>query len=94
MIHRVNAFAVMSRNAAQESTMITIHANANVAIHQIASIPGITTQILANVTADLTIATQVNTLIPRAVAANAQSTRPVQTINISMVQLASVNAVT
>ena len=83
----------MSRNAAQESTMIMIHANANVAIHQIASIPGITTQTLANVTVELTIATQVNTLTPRAVAVSAQSTRHVQTINTSTAQLASVNAV-
>ena len=76
-----------------DSTMTTIHANASVEIHQLASILTISTQTLVNVTVDLMIVTQVNTLTPRAVAANAQSTRPAQTINISMVQLASVNAV-
>ena len=84
----------MSRNAAQESTTIMTHANANVVIHQIASIPGITIQTLVNVTADLMTVTQANILTPRAVAANAQSTKHVQTINISTVQLASVNVAT
>ena len=76
-----------------DSTMTTIHANASVEIHQLASILTISTQTLVNVTVDLMTVTQVNTLTQRAVAANAQSTRPAQTINTSMVQLASVNAV-
>ena len=74
------------------STMTTIRANASVEIHQLANILIITIQTLVNVTVDLMIATQVNTLTQRAVAANARSTRPAQTINTSMVPLASVNA--
>ena len=74
------------------STMTTIRANASVEIHQLANILIITIQTLVNVTVDLMIATQANTLTQRAVAANAQSTRPAQTINTSMVPLASVNA--
>ena len=76
-----------------DSTMTMTHVNASVAIHQLASILTIITQTLVNVTADLMTATQANTLTQRAVAANALSTRPAQTINTSMVQLASVNAV-
>ena len=75
-----------------DSTMIMTHVNASVEIHQLASILIITTQTLVNVTVDLTTATQANTLTPRAVVANAQCTRPAQTINTSMVPLASVNA--
>ena len=74
------------------STMTTIRANASVEIHQLANILIITIQTLVNVTVDLMIATQANTLTQRAVAENAQSTRPAQTINTSMVPLASVNA--
>ena len=76
-----------------DSTMTMIHVNASVKIHQVASILIITTQILANVTVDLMTVTQANTLTQRAVAASAQSTRPAQTINTLMIQLASVNAV-
>ena len=43
-----------------ESTMIMIHVNASVKIHQLASILIITTQTLVNVTVDLMIVTQVN----------------------------------
>ena len=75
-----------------DSTMIMIHVNASVEIHQLASILIITIQILVNVTVDLMIVTQANTLTQRAVAANAQSTRPAQTINSSMEHRASVNA--
>ena len=75
-----------------DSTMIMTHVNVNVKIHQLANIHTISTLTPANVTVDHMIATQVNTLTQRAVAANAQSTRPVQTINTSMVPLASVNA--
>ena len=71
--------------------MTMTHANASVKIHQLVSILITTTQILVNVTADLMTATQANTLTPRAVAANAQSTRPAQTINTSMEHHASVN---
>ena len=74
-----------------DSTMIMIHVNASVEIHQLASILIITIQILVNVTVDLTIATQANTLTQRAVAANALSTRPAQTINTSMECRANVN---
>ena len=76
-----------------DSTMTMTHANASVEIHQLASILTITTQTLVNVTVALTTVTQANTLILRAVAANALNTRHVQTINTSMAQLASVNAV-
>ena len=76
-----------------DNTTIMIHVNANVEIHQLASILTITTQTLVNAIADLMIATQVSTSIPRVVAVSAQSTRPAQTINTSMVHLASVNAV-
>ena len=75
-----------------DSTMTTILANASVEIHQLASTLIITIQTLVNVTVDHMIVTQVNTLILRAVAANAQCTRPAQTINTSMKHLASVNA--
>ena len=74
-----------------DSTMIMIHANASVEIHQLANILIITTQTLVNVTVDLMTVTQANTLTPRAVAANAQSTRPAQTINTSMECRANVN---
>ena len=74
-----------------DSTMTTIHVNASVEIHQLASILIITTQKLVNVTVDLTTVTQANTLTPRAVAANALSTRPAQTINTSMKCHASAN---
>jgi hypothetical protein len=77
-----------------DNTMIMAHVNASVEIHQLANTHTTITPILVNVIADLMIATQVNTLTPRAVAASAQSTRPVQTINTLTVQLASVNAVT
>ena len=64
--------------------MIMIHVNASVEIHQLANIHTISTLTPANVIVDHMIATQVNTLTPRVVAANAQSTRPAQTINTSM----------
>ena len=72
--------------------MITIHVNASAEIHQLVSIHTITIPTLVNVIADLMTATLVNTLIQKAVAASALSTRPAQTINTSMVQLVSVSA--
>jgi hypothetical protein len=69
------------------------HVNASVKIHPLANTHTTITPILVNVTADLMIAMLVNTLIQRAVAVSAQSTRPATTINTSMVQRASVNAV-
>ena len=74
-----------------DNTMIMTHVNASVEIHQLVNIHTITTLTPVNVTADLMTATQANTLTQRAVAANAQSTRPVQTINTSMECRASVN---
>ena len=74
-----------------DSTMIMTHVNASVEIHQLANILIITIQTLVNVTVDHMTVTQANTLTQRAVAANAQNTRPATTINISTIQLASVN---
>ena len=93
MIHRVSATAVMSRNAAQESTMIMTHVNASVVIHQHATLLTIMTQIRVNVFVDHITAMLVSILTQRAVAVSVQSTRPVPTINTSMGQLASVSAV-
>ena len=67
-----------------DSTMNMTHVNASVEIHQVVNIHTISTLTPANVIVDHIIATQVNTLISRVVAANAQSTRPAQTINTSM----------
>ena len=83
----------MSKNAARESTMIMTHVNASVVIHQHAMLLTIMIQIHVNVSANHTIAMLVSISTPRAVAANAQSTRPAQTISTSMAQLVSVNAV-
>ena len=91
MSHRANATAVISRNVAQENTMTTIHVHASVVICQHAMLPIIMIRIHVNVSAGLTSATQVSTLTPRAVAVSVQNTRPAQTINTSMVHLASVN---
>ena len=93
MIHPANAIAVMFLDAVQENTTTMTHVNANVKIHQPAMTPTIMTQIRVNVYVDHMTATLASTLTPRAVAVSAQSTRPAQTINSSMLQLASVNAV-
>ena len=74
-----------------ESTMIMIHVNASVEIHQLASILIIITQTLVNVTVDHMTAMLVSTLTQRAVAVSAQSTRPAQTINSSMEHRANVS---
>ena len=93
MTHHASATAVISRSAAQENTMTMIRVNASVKIHQLAMLLTIMTQIRVNVSVDHTIAMLVNILTITAVAANAQSTRPVQTISISMIQLVSVSVV-
>ena len=89
-----NVSAVTLKNVKMDNTMITTHVNVSVEIHQLASILTITTQTLVNVIADPMTAILLSISITKAVAANAQSTRPAQTINISMVQLVSVSAVT
>ena len=87
-----NVSVVISRNVEMDNTMTTIRVNANAEIHQLASIHTITIPTLVNVIADLMTATLVNTLTQKAVVASALSTRPAQTINISMVQPVSVSA--
>ena len=74
--------------------MTMTHVNVSVEIHQLASILTITILTLVNVIADLMTAILLSILITKAVAVSAQSIRPAQTINTSMVQLASVNVVT
>ena len=71
--------------------MTMIHVNASAKTHQLVMLPTIMTQILVNVSVDHMIVMLIGTLTTRAVAASVQSTRPVQTINTSMVHLASVN---
>ena len=80
--------AATLKNVEMDNTMITTHVNASVEIHQLASTHTITTQTLVNVIVDLMTAMLVNTLTPRAAAVSVQSTRPAQTINTSMIQLA------
>ena len=94
MTHRANATAVMSLGAVQENTTIITHVTANVKIHQLAMLHIIMIQTHVSVLADLMIAILANTLTIRAVVVSAQSTRPAQTINTSMVQLASVSVKT
>ena len=94
MTHRANATAVMSLGAVQENTTTMTHVTANVKIHQLAMLHIITIQTHVSVLADLMIAILANTLTTRAVVVSAQSTRPAQTINTSMVQLASVSVKT
>ena len=90
-VQLVSVNAVTSRNVGMDNTMTMIHANASVEIHQLANIHSITTQTPVSVIVDHMIATRANTLTQRAVVANAQSTRPAQTISTSMIQLVSVN---
>ena len=91
MTHHVNAIVVMSRNAAQENTTTMTHVNVSVVICHLVLLPTIMIPIHVNVFVGLTIATRVSTLTLKAVAASAQSTRPAQTISISMEHLANVN---
>ena len=91
MTHHASATAVISRSAAQENTMTMIRVNASVKIHQLAMLLTIMTQIRVNVSVDRTTAMLVNILTIKAVAANAQSTRPAQAISTSMIQLVSVS---
>ena len=93
MNHRVSASVETSRCVALGNTMTMIHVIASAKIHQLAMLHTIMIQIRANAYVDHMTVTLVNTLTPRAVAVSAQSTRPVQTINTSTLQLASVNAV-
>ena len=90
-VQLVSVNAVTSRNVGMDNTMTMTHVNASVEIHQLANIHSITTQTPVSVIVDHMIATRANTLTQRAVVANAQSTRPAQTINTSMIQLVSVN---
>jgi hypothetical protein len=94
MIRLANAIAVMFLDVAQESTMTMIHVIVSVKRHQHATLHTTTIQAHVNASVDHMIAMLVNTLTQRPVAVNAQSTKPAKTINTSMVQLASVNAVT
>ena len=90
-IHPANAIAVMLLDAAQESTMIMTHVIVSVKIHQLAMLHTTMIQIHASVPANLMAAIPASTLTTTAVAASAQSTRPAQIINTSMVHLANVN---
>ena len=91
--HRASAIVETSRSAALGNTMTTIHVIASAKIHQPAMPLTIMIQIRVNVYVDHMTAMLVNILTQRAVAVSVQSTRPVQTINTSTLQLASVNAV-
>ena len=91
MTHPANATAVMSLNVAQENTTTMTLVIACARIHRLAMLLTTMTQIPASVSVDHMIATLVNTLTPRPVAASAPSTRPAQTISTSMKHLANVN---
>ena len=91
--HRASASVEISRSVVLGNTTITIHVIASAKIHQLAMPHTIMIQIHVNVYVNHMTAMLVYTLTPRAVAASAQSTRRAQTINTSMIQLASVNAV-
>ena len=93
MNHRASVTVETSRSAALENIMITIHVIVSAKIHRLAMPLTIMIQIRVNAYVDHMTAMLVNTLTQRAVAANAQSTRPVPTISTSTLQLASVNAV-
>ena len=93
MNHRASVSVETSRSVALGNTMTTIHVIASAKIHQLAMLHTIMIQIRVNVHVDHMTAMLVSILTQRAVAANAQSTRPATTINTSMIQLASVNAV-